>query len=45
MKMLKEDAKMRELLAKNARKMVAERFEQKYLWNELLKTYQKLTAE
>lgn len=45
MKMLKEDAKMRELLAKNACKMVADRFEQKYLWNELLKTYQKLTAE
>ena len=27
-------------MANNARKMVIDRFEQKYIWNELLKVYQ-----
>lgn len=43
MKMLLNDGKLRGKLARNARPMIANRFDQKYLWGELLKTYQKLS--
>lgn len=43
MKQLMSDEKLRRIMSNNARKMVAERFEQKYLWGELLKVYKNLT--
>ena len=45
MKQLMSDEKLRRIMSNNARKMVAERFDQKYLWGELLKTYNTLTQE
>ena len=42
MKKLMSDDKLRKKLSGNAREMVADRFEQKYIWSELLKTYNSL---
>ncbi len=36
------DTELRKTLAENSRKMIVNRFEQKYFWNELLKEYQSL---
>ena len=45
MKRLMSDDKLRKKLAGNAREMVADRFEQKYIWSELLKTYNSLVEK
>ena len=42
MKQLMSDEKLRGIMSNNARKIVAERFEQIYIWGELLKTYNTL---
>lgn len=44
MRTLMNDDKKREFLVRNAREMVASRYEQKYIWQELLKTYDKLVS-
>ncbi len=45
MKKLMYDDKLRKKLSDNAREMVADRFEQKYIWSELLKTYNSLVEK
>ncbi len=45
MKKLMSDDKLRKKLSGNARGMVADRFEQKYIWSELLKTYNSLVEK
>jgi glycosyltransferase involved in cell wall biosynthesis len=42
MKLLAEDLVLRESLSKSARKMIIDRYEQKFVWNELLKEYIRL---
>ena len=45
MRTLLKDSALREKMSENARNMVTERFEQKYIWSELLKTYESLVSE
>ena len=40
-----EDKPLREKLAGNSREMIVNRFEQKYVWNEILKEYRLLEQE
>ena len=42
MKLLADDAELRDKLAKPARKMIIERYEQKFVWKALLKEYNRL---
>jgi glycosyltransferase involved in cell wall biosynthesis len=45
MKLLAEDENLRNNLAKNARQMIVDRYEQKFVWNELLDEYNRLLSE
>lgn len=45
MRLLLDDSGLRDTLARNARKMVANRYEQRYLWGELLATYNQLAHQ
>lgn len=45
MKLLADDKKLRLKLAEPARQMIIEKYEQKYVWNELLREYKRLLDE
>ncbi len=45
MKLLANDKKLRKKLAKPARKMIVDRYEQEFVWKELLKEYNRLLEE
>lgn len=45
MQSMMDDNELRSMMAKKAREMVIDRYEQKYIWGELLKTYNELTKK